>query len=76
MKKIRIILEGNSKNVDIMSSQIVKIVRESGEVKSGPVCFKNKKLIDVYINHSTKCINRLTLVKPLKGVDIEITILE
>ena len=59
MNHIIITLTGNSnKRLDAQAQSIVKIIRESGAVKSGPIPMKGKRIVHIYnVNNIT--IDRL-----------------
>jgi ribosomal protein S10 len=59
MNHIIITLTGNSnKRLDAQAQSIVKIARESGAVKSGPIPMKGKRIVHIYnVNNIT--IDRL-----------------
>jgi len=59
MKHIIITITGNSnKRLDAQAQSIVKIARESGAVKSGPIPMKGKRIVHIY-KYSTITIDRL-----------------
>jgi ribosomal protein S10 len=59
MNHIIITLTGNSnKRLDAQAQSIIKIARESGAVKSGPIPMKGKRIVHIYnVNNIT--IDRL-----------------
>jgi ribosomal protein S10 len=59
MNHIIITLTGNSnKRLDAQAQSIVKIARETGAVKSGPIPMKGKRIVHIYnVNNIT--IDRL-----------------
>ena len=59
MNHIIITLTGNSnKRLDAQALSIIKIARESGAVKSGPIPMKGKRIVHIYnVNNIT--IDRL-----------------
>jgi len=66
MNHIIITLTGNSnKKLDAQAQSIVKIARETGAVKSGPIPMKGKRIVHIYnVNNIT--IDRLMSSKKLK----------
>jgi ribosomal protein S10 len=63
MNHIIITLTGNSnKRLDAQAQSIVKIARETGAVKSGPIPMKGKRIVHIY-NCTYKCIDRLITYK-------------
>jgi ribosomal protein S10 len=76
MKYLKFILESNSnKELDLLSRKIVKIAKETGAVKAGPIPSKGKRIIFVY-NPNIVTINRLLLLKLSKKVSTNVTELE
>jgi ribosomal protein S10 len=76
MKYLKFELTSNSsKKLDLMSSDMIRAIRISGAVKSGPIPFKNKRVIYCY-SYTAKTINYLMIVKSLKSVKVEITEME
>lgn len=70
MKKLRFTFSGTShNNLQKFADSIMKAAKETGVVKAGPVCFKNKKLIDIYYP-SKRTIDRLMVIKTPKGLSI------
>jgi ribosomal protein S10 len=72
--QLRFILESNSnKKLDTLTKAVLSCVEQTGAVKSGPVCFKNKKLIDIH-NPNGRTIDFLTKIpKSLtKGVVVTV----
>lgn len=68
MQKLRFIFECNSSyKLDAFTKVVIDIIKSTGAVKSGPVCFNGKRLVDCY-NANNKTIDRLMHVKPVKGV--------
>jgi ribosomal protein S10 len=66
MKHIIITLTGNSnKRLDTQAQSIVKIARETGAVKSGPIPFKGKRIVHIY-NFNSRTLDRLMLHTPDK----------
>jgi ribosomal protein S10 len=74
MDNLRFILESTSKkDLQSISNDIIKAIRTTGAVKSGPVCFKNKRLIDAY-NCNVKTIDYLMKIKKYPKVIITIDV--
>jgi ribosomal protein S10 len=74
MNNIRFILESTSKkDLQSVTDYIIKAIKTTGAVKSGPVCFKNKKLIDAY-NCNVKTIDYLMKIKKYPKVIITIDV--
>jgi ribosomal protein S10 len=72
MNNLRFILESTSKkDLQSISNDIIKAIKTTGAVKSGPVCFKNKRLIDAY-NCNKKTIDYLMKIKKYSKVIITI----
>lgn len=72
MKHIVITITGNSnKRLDAQAQAIVKIVRETGAVKSGPIPLKGKRIVHIY-NFRSKTLDRLMLHKHDKSLDYDI----
>jgi ribosomal protein S10 len=66
MKHIIITLTGNSnKRLDTQAQSIVKIARETGAVKSGPIPMKGKRIVHIY-NVNRRTLDRLMLHTPDK----------
>jgi ribosomal protein S10 len=66
MKHIIITLTGNSnKRLDTQAQSIVKIARETGAVKSGPIPMKGKRIVHIY-NFNSRTLDRLMLHTPDK----------
>jgi ribosomal protein S10 len=62
MKYFQIILESNSNlKLDTLSKEIIKAIRQTGAVKSGPIAFKGKRLIYCY-NYNNKTFDRLASI--------------
>lgn len=58
-----ITITGNSnKRLDAQAQAIVKIIRESGAVKAGPIPFKGKRIVHIY-NASSRTTDRLMQCK-------------
>lgn len=73
---IIISITGNSnKALDAEAQAIVKIVRESGSVKSGPIPFKGKRIVHIY-NCTSKCIDRLIYYKTDKSLIYNLDVVE
>jgi len=72
MKKLRLTISSNSSvKLQKFADDIIKVVKQTGVVKSGPVCFKGKKLIDIYHpNHKT--FAGLMKLKSIKGVKVSV----
>ena len=76
MKYLRFILESNSnKELDLLSREIVKVARQTGIVKAGPIPSKGKRIIFLY-NPNIVTLNRLFLLKLNKKVSTNVTELE
>jgi ribosomal protein S10 len=78
MQYIQIILESNSNlKLDTLSKEIIKAIKQTGAVKSGPIALKNKRLIYCY-NYNHKTIDRLISVpkKLMKGIVATVNPLE
>jgi ribosomal protein S10 len=72
MNHIIITLTGNSnKRLDAQAQSIVKIARESGAVKSGPIPMKGKRIVHIY-NWNTKTLDRLMYMKHDKNLDYDV----
>lgn len=70
MKKLRIIINStNHNNLQKFADSIIKAAKETGVVKAGPVCFKNKKLIDIY-HPTSRTFDRLMVLKTPKGLSV------
>jgi ribosomal protein S10 len=69
---IRFTLESTSKKeLESITNDIIKAIRSTGAVKTGPVPFKNKRLIDCW-NCNSKTIARLMAIKRYKLVTVTI----
>jgi ribosomal protein S10 len=74
MNNFRFVLESTSKkDLESISNDIIKAIRTTGAIKSGPVCFKNKRLIDAY-NCNVKTIDYLMQIKKYPKVIITIDV--
>lgn len=72
MENLRFILESKSKkDLESITNDVIKAIKSSGAVKTGPVCFKNKKLVDAY-NCNSKTIDYLMKIKKYPKVTITI----
>lgn len=72
MNHIIITITGNSnKRLDAQARAIVKIIRESGAVKSGPIPFKGKRMVHIY-NCNIKTLDRLMYMKHDKSLDYDV----
>lgn len=72
MTKIRIILNSNStKDLFSATASIVDICKNTGCFISGPVSFKNKKLIDL-LNANNRTVNKLIVIKLPKSIQVQI----
>ncbi len=72
MQHIIITLTGNSnKRLDTQAQAIVKIVRESGAVKAGPIPFKGKRIVHIY-NFNRRTLDRLMLITPDKKLQYDV----
>lgn len=69
---LKFILESNSnKELDLLSEEIIKVAKQSGIVKAGPIPFKGKRIIFLY-NPTGKLLDRLGFLKPSKKVSIDV----
>lgn len=76
MNHIIITLTGNSnKKLDAQARAIVKIIRESGSVKAGPIPLKGKRIVHIY-NCTSKCSERLMYHKIDKSLSYDIDVVE
>ena len=67
MQNVKFILSCNSnKDLDKVTNAIIKVIKETGAVKSGPICLKNKRIVIGY-NITSKTIDRLIAIN-LKSV--------
>jgi ribosomal protein S10 len=72
MRHIIITITGNSnKRLDIQAQTIVKIVRESGAVKAGPIPFKGKRIVHIY-NINRKTLGKLMYMKHDKTLNYDV----
>jgi len=64
MQNVKFILSSNSnKDLDKVTNAIVKIIKETGVVISGPICLKNKRIVIGY-NININTIDRLIAINP------------
>lgn len=72
MKHIIITITGNSnKRLDIQAQAIIKIARETGAVKSGPIPMKGKRIVHIY-NINRKTFDRLMYMKHDKKLNYDV----
>lgn len=73
---IVITITGNSnKRLDTQAQAIVKIVRESGAVKAGPIPMKGKRVVHIY-NCTSKCYDRLMFHKTDKRLSYDVDVIQ
>jgi ribosomal protein S10 len=74
MSTIQFILESNSnKKLDALAKEIIFSIKTTGATKSGPIAFKNKRMIYAY-NCNRRTLEKLIRLddKLCKGVDMTI----
>jgi ribosomal protein S10 len=72
MRHIIITITGNSnKRLDVQAQAIVKIVRETGAVKAGPIPLKGKRIVHIY-NINRKTLDRLMYMKHDKKLNYDV----
>lgn len=63
MNHIIITITGNSnKRLDTQAQSIVKIARETGAVKAGPIPLKGKRIVHIY-NINSRTLDKLMYMK-------------
>jgi ribosomal protein S10 len=76
MKHIVITITGNSnKRLDAQAQSIVKIVRESGAVKAGPIPLKGKRIVHIY-NINSRTLDKLMCMKHDKTLNYDVDDIE
>lgn len=76
MNNIRFIFECKSNHVlDTFTQDIISIIKSTGAVKTGPVCFKGKRLLDGW-NCNHKTVDALMKIRAPKGLSFTISLLE
>ena len=72
MKHIIITITGNSnKRLDIQAQAIIKIARETGAVKAGPIPLKGKRIVHIY-NINRKTLDKLMCIKHDKKLNYDV----
>jgi ribosomal protein S10 len=71
-----ITLTGNSnKRLDTQARAIVKIARETGAVKAGPIPYKGKRIVHIY-NVNSRTFDRLMHSKTDKSLCYDVDVVE
>jgi ribosomal protein S10 len=69
-------ITGNSnKRLDIQAQAIVKIARETGAVKAGPIPYKGKRIVHIY-NVNSRTFDRLMHSKTDKSLCYDVDVVE
>lgn len=74
--KLRFIIESKSnKRLDALTKEVILKSRQTSAVVLGPVCFKNKRLVDIY-NYNARTIDYLTKIDNKLSIKCDVQITE